>query len=369
MIKILALAPYKFLPAENGGQKAIEGLYTALSKRTELTCASTANNDLAKDHGFELLPIFSNSKLRYADIFSVVSLSKFIRKRRIQHLLIEHPYMGLLALRIRKNTGVKLIVHSHNIEGLRFKSMHKWWAPLLASYERNIHRKADLSLFITEEDRDFALREFGLEPKKTMTVPFAVHLSQAPDKKEKQETKRILCERHNISSDTNLLIYAGAFDYAPNAEGLAALLDHVIPELKRMHFKFHLLICGKNIPAALIKNDSDITYTGFVENIYEYYKGSDIFLNPVIGGGGIKTKLAEALGNNCAAVSTMNGAIGIPANITGSQLMRVADGDWKQFALEITEIKNEANIPSAYLDYFNGDKIADRIVERLKSLS
>ncbi len=46
-------------------------------------------------------------------------------------------------------TGVKLIVHSHNIEGLRWKTLGKWWWKGLWIYEKWVHRQADLQLFQT----------------------------------------------------------------------------------------------------------------------------------------------------------------------------------------------------------------------------
>jgi hypothetical protein len=56
--------------------------------------------------------------------------------------------------------------------------------------------------------------------------------------------------------------------------------------------------------------DQNIIYAGFVDDISIYFKGADVFINPVSYGGGIKTKLVEALGYNLNAVSTSNGAIG-----------------------------------------------------------
>jgi hypothetical protein len=369
MIKILTLAPYKFLPAENGGQKAIERLYTSLSKYTELTCVSTTNNDLTKDHGFELLPLFSNSKLRYADIFSVFSLTKFIKKRGITHLLIEHPYMGWMALQIKKRTGVKLIVHSHNIEGERFKSMNKWWSKYLADYEKYIHQKADLSLFITKEDQQYAVKNFSLDISKTIVTPFSVELNNAPSFDKKNNAKEALCQRYSISPDKKLLVFAGAFNYAPNLDGLKNLLTKILPELDKLKYNYHLIVCGKDIPAEILHNkNNSITYTGFVKNIHEYYCGGDVFVNPIVSGGGIKTKLVEALGNNCDSVSTVTGAIGIASEIIGQKLQIVQDNNWKAFAEAVINSNHSLTTPRQFYDYFNADKIGDRIVSKLQKL-
>ncbi|MBK7345377.1 MAG: glycosyltransferase [Chitinophagaceae bacterium] len=63
-----------------------------------------------------------------------------------------------------------------------------------------------------------------------------------------------------------------------------------------------------------------------------YFKAADVFLNPVIEGGGIKTKLVEALGQNLNVVTTQSGAIGVPQETTGNKMKIIKDGDWAAFA-------------------------------------
>ena len=50
--------------------------------------------------------------------------------------------------------------------------------------------------------------------------------------------------------------------------------------------------------------DKNIIYAGFVDDITLFYKAADMLINPVIDGGGIKTKLVEALGYNMNVVTT-----------------------------------------------------------------
>ncbi|MBK7558780.1 MAG: glycosyltransferase [Chitinophagaceae bacterium] len=77
-------------------------------------------------------------------------------------------------------------------------------------------------------------------------------------------------------------------------------------------------------------------YAGFVEDINLYFKGCDIFINPVVNGGGIKTKLVEALGYDLSVTSTKTGAIGIPVEMTGNKMKISEDNDWKAFTLTIS---------------------------------
>ena len=78
--------------------------------------------------------------------------------------------------------------------------------------------------------------------------------------------------------------------------------------------------------------DQNIIYAGFVDDISIYFKGVDVFINPVTDGGGIKTKLVEALGYNLNVVSTMNGAIGVDEKICNGKLFVCENDDWQTFA-------------------------------------
>ena len=45
-----------------------------------------------------------------------------------------------------------------------------------------------------------------------------------------------------------------------------------------------------------LKDIKNLVYAGFVNDVDVYYKGADLFINPVNSGGGLKTKLVEAIG-------------------------------------------------------------------------
>ena len=98
--------------------------------------------------------------------------------------------------------------------------------------------------------------------------------------------------------------------------------------------------------------DKNIIYAGFVEDITLYFKGADIFLNPVIEGGGIKTKVVEALGYNLSVISTKSGAIGIPTELTNGKLTIVEDTDWENFINSIYAVNITSTIPQEYFEHF-----------------
>ena len=86
-----------------------------------------------------------------------------------------------------------------------------------------------------------------------------------------------------------------------------------------------------------------------------------MFVNPVIEGGGIKTKLVEALGAGMDAVSTPEGAIGVPVDITDGKLSIAPADNWQQFAQTILAAgKNQIATPPSYYEHFYWGSIAEK---------
>ena len=355
MSKVVSIVSYKFLPAKVGGQKGIALFNKYFSRHQQLICVTTKNNAVAEAEGYEVLPLLSTSPLRYINLFYFFTIRKLIRDYKATHLLIEHPYYGWLAFLLKKFCRIKLIVHSHNIEGIRWKSLGKWWWKILWRYEKFFHRHADFSFFIHQQDLDYAVREFRLDPSKCLVMTYGIERSSPPSNDEKLAAKNQIVRLHKIEPQEKILLFNGAFDYKPNIEALNTLLNHINPLLSSSQgFEYKLVICGRSIPADITKRlFPNVIIAGFVNDIDIYFKAADVFLNPIMEGGGIKTKLVEALGFNCNAVSTVNGALGVDPAICNGKLLIVPDKDWLMFSQKVVEaVSIRAEIKSAYYEHF-----------------
>ncbi|WP_018614948.1 glycosyltransferase family 4 protein [Segetibacter koreensis] len=369
MKKILCLVPYTFLPALTGGQKSINSFYQNLAKHFELVCVGTKDNDNSKAIGYKMYNILSASVLRYINFLAVFKIRRIIHKERPDYLQIEHPYLGWLAITLKRITGIKLIVRSHNIEGLRFKNLHRWWWKILLFYEGWVHRQADINYFITDADRTYALKAFALSPLNTFTITYGINLTDVPSDVQRQASKAFLRDKYKFDGGDLIILFNGAFDYTPNLNALINLVNRIFPQLKMLQAgNFKLVVCGKDIPEDLIKNNKnpDIVFAGFVSDINAYLSGACVFVNPITEGGGIKTKLVEALGFNLNCVSFKTGAIGIPVEICGGKLIIVDDNDCTLFARAIIEAGNiTSDIPAAFYNYFSNEKILEKIIQIL----
>ncbi len=348
-----------------GGQKGIAFFYDYLSKYIKVTCVTTKANDISAVSDYTVLNILSNNILRYINIFYFFTLRKIILEKKLTHLVIEHPYYGWLGLLLKWFCKVKLIVHSHNIESVRFKSTGRWWWRILWLYEKFVHQKADHNFFIHEDDRNFAIANYKLIPEKCATITYGFELQKPPAPEEKAQAKKALCKLHQVDSDTKLLLFNGTLDYKPNQDALDIILKEINPILfAEKQFKYKIIICGRGLPTKYddLKNyaSKNILYAGFVDDINIYFKGSDIFINPVTDGGGIKTKVVEALGYDLSVVSTYSGATGIPVEITGNKMKLTADKDWNEFAGKIIHTDTNLIIPSIYFEHFYWGNIAKK---------
>lgn len=364
MKKILCLVSYTFLPAKTGGQKSIASFYQNLSKHFELICIGTERND-ADNSNYRMLNILSSSSLRYIDPFNFFRIRSIIRKEKPDYFELEHPYLGWLAVWLKKSTGIKLIVRSHNIEGLRFKNLGKWWWKILISYEGWVHRNSDINYFISDVDRLYAIKKFKLLPQTSFTITFGINRTAPPTKQERNKAKIFLVKEHQINISDNLILFNGAFEYKPNANALYSLVQHIFPLLKKLSLKtYKLLVCGKDIPKELIEinTNNDIIFAGFVPDINQYLKGTTIFVNPITEGGGIKTKLVEALGFNLNCVSYETGAIGVTREVCGEKLITIPDDETEEFAKAIlTATQISSDIPPAFYNQYAIEKIMEKI--------
>ncbi len=368
-MNVLSLVSYNFLPAKMGGQKHIAFHNSYLSKFVNLICVTTESN-IQIGTPYKVYPILSESPFRYINLFYFFTLKKIIKQERITHLIIEHPYYGWLGLLLQKWLDVKLVIHSHNIESLRFKSLNKWWWKILWHYEKCIHQQADFSLFITEEDRNYANEHYHISNQKSAVSTYGVEIEKKPSSNEKLQAQQKIQAKYAIATDHKIILFNGTLSYYPNLIALENIVNHINPSLlKQTNFKYKILISGKGLPEQFsLQEYPNIIFCGMVDDIETYFKAADIFINPVVDGGGIKTKVVEALAYDTTVISTMSGAIGIPKEIVNGKLSIVNDEDWEEFSRLIIESKSSSRTPDQFYQNFCWGNIASKTYEILKQL-
>lgn len=368
-LRIVSIIPYKVLPARLGGEKGIAVFNEYVGSLVPITAITTRSNEVSYAKNYEVINSISDSRIRYINPFLYFRIRKLIREKQATHLLIEHPYFGWLAWMLKKTMGVTLVVHSHNIEYMRSKSIGRWWWQALKWYEQWVYRIADKIFFISEDDLRHAVHEMKVSPEKSTAITYGIEQATLPD--DLAVNRKKILARYQLAEDTCLMLFNGALYHHTNYDAVTAILESINPSLMQAGFPYKIIICGKGLPDRFneLKDyaGQNIIYAGFVNDISEYFKAADLFLNPIISGGGVKTKAIEALSMNCTVVSTEIGALGLNRVVCGNKLVVVNDLDWPAFTRKVIEQASLSyDIPPAFFDYYYWGNIARRVVKALE---
>jgi UDP-N-acetylglucosamine:LPS N-acetylglucosamine transferase len=348
-----------------GGQKGIAIFCKYLGEENDLTAVSVEDNEISLAETYTMIPLFSKKRTRYLNPFYVSKVRKVIKQKNIKNVITEHPYMAWMGWHLKKRLSIKWFVHTHNIEFERFRTLDKKWYGVLKIYEAWVYKNADAVFFKTNEDVEFAVKNNMVKKENAVLVPFGIEIEGMP--KDKAEQKKKIYTQHNIPADATLIFFNGTLNYKPNLDALSFILNEINPLLlKQAPFNYRILICGRGLPAAFneLKDyaDRNIIYAGFVDDVYAYFKAADIFINPVITGGGIKTKIVEAMGYGVTVISCTSGAAGIELSVCGKKIKVVADNDANAFVWEILNNKDYyIKTPDEYYAYYSWRSIIKRL--------
>ncbi len=363
------LVPYPYLPATSGGRVAAAGFARALAGAGGLAAVISAVGNELPEEGLpyplhEVLPAASS---RYLDLAARRRVLELIDELGIEYLIVQQPFMVPLLLRGLRRRGVKTWVWSHNLEYRRFRTLGKWFWPVVKAVEGYVYRRADRVLFISKDELPEAVREFGLSPDRCGVLPFGTDLAASP-------VNRAAVRERGLATwslpDRPTLLFFGSLGYEPNLVALDQLLGTILPALEERlgRGKFQLLIAGGGLPAAYGKlaeyRQRGVHYLGFVADLGLLLPTADVMLNPVDTGAGIKTKVIDALAGGLTVVSSRSGALGIDQFVCEDKLVVVPDGDSAAFvdAVVLVLQRPYGETPGAFYGSYSWRAAADSIL-------
>ena len=159
------------------------------------------------------------------------------------------------------------------------KPFFRWEYRRLVRYERRVFDFFDEKVIITEVDRELIPHSENEHIHVIANgVDFDKYACQSCPKKEYD------------------LIFAGNMGYAPNIEAAEYLCREVLPLLLEERPGLTVAICGANpSPRVLALRSRNVTVTGWVDDMSEWYAKSRIFIAPMHLGTGLQNKLLEAM--------------------------------------------------------------------------
>jgi hypothetical protein len=373
-LKIYAIISYPFLPATTGGEISTQNIleYMARVNEVKVFTVDPYQPINPKDYSFELDFGMRFKASRYLNPFLFFTILKGIKAFKADAIFFDQPWMGWMIPFLRLLTRKPVFLRSNNIEYLRFKSMGKSWWSLLYMYEKLVYKMCNLVIFVSDIDQAKAIYEFDLKSENTLLTPYGIPQSSLPEPI--PNAKKIIQERHAIPSHHPIFLFFATLSYQPNYDAVAFIANEIEPRLNQaLPNGFTILICGKNLPAhliALVQTKTTMQYLGFVADIETYIDGANLMLNPIMSGGGVKTKAIDTLGRGKTVISTAIGAEGIDPKVC-SDYLKIAAGEnpWDDFVkLIIQQLSAEpSSFPNAFFETYSWSGIIEKLMGKLRS--
>jgi GT2 family glycosyltransferase/glycosyltransferase involved in cell wall biosynthesis len=120
----------------------------------------------------------------------------------------------------------------------------------------------------------------------------------------------------SVPAEQDALVFVGAFRHEPNVDAMLYFTRQVFPLILRERPQTRLYVVGTSPPPSIsaLAAHPNITITGFVPDIREYYQRAAVVVVPLRTGVGIRGKILEAWAAGRPVVATSVACMGIRAN-------------------------------------------------------
>ena len=167
------------------------------------------------------------------------------------------------------------------------------------------------------------------------------------------------------------LVFTGTMDYRPNVDAVLWFASRVYPLIQQSVPDVRFYIVGRQPHPRLdpLREQRGIVITGTVPDTRPYIAGADVYVIPLLSGGGTRFKVLEAMTLRCPIVSTTMGCDGFPV-LSGREVI-LAD-EPEDFARAVTELLQDADrrerLRQAGFDFASAHYDWSAIVPRLEAM-
>lgn len=393
--KILWVVPYFFIPPDSGSKLRVWNLYKNLSEEFEISVIGfyekRKENPPEEKNIRENFFVFGRDfylkggklvKLLYS-IFSPIPLyagsfkvkkaeekvKELVEKENIKIVQADEIYTAQYLFLV---PDVKRILILHNVDSLFFwRSFLHYPNPLrklffllqffkMRSYEKKVIPQVDKVFCVSEKDKKIFERIFRDR------VKFDV-LPNGVDTEEIKPLPYI---------EKPVLIYIGAMRYYPNVLAVKWFIEKVFPLILKEVPECIFYVVGGGVPENLKKYEKKypVKFTGYVENLKEWYEKAKITVVPLKIGSGTRLKILESMAYGKPVVSTSTGAEGI--EIKDGENIFIADSP-EEFARKVVLLyKNTAiynkikeNARKLVEEKYDWKKISEKLKETYRNIS
>lgn len=221
---------------------------------------------------------YSNGSSRKID----KEILEIVRKKQINYVFIDSSLNGHLVEKLKKEKQITTLCFFHNCEKSMIMEHLKSGSifPLLRMYavirnERKTCKYADRVIVLNRRDYDLVCGYYNRIPDAVLPISL------------KDIAGDVNFEKRKIGKRKKGL-FVGSFFFG-NIVGLKYFIQKVLP-----YVDMQLVVVGKGMSNLKITNPNVLVLDG-VESVEPYYLDADVVIAPILTGGGMKIKIAEAM--------------------------------------------------------------------------
>ena len=212
------------------------------------------------------------------------------------------------------------------------KQYHYWNYRHLKKEETEGSKKFDVVITTTDRDREILCDV--LPNKRILAIPNGVEPA--------------FYQIQNVQEEPKTMVFVGLMSYLPNTHGILYFLDEIFPLILERAPDARILIVGAYPPKKLQRRASNnAIVTGWVDDVRPYFARGQVFVIPLLIGGGIRGKALEAMAMRRPIVTTTLGCEGI--NLKHEESALFADTP-KDFADAVVRLFNEPGLRNRLTD-------------------
>lgn len=246
---------------------------------------------------------------------------RIARKNDVDIVFCEGPHYAMVGVLVSKILRKSCVWDSHGNTLIFCEQLgkSKIYTAASVAVERILGKQATALITVSERDKR-AYRDMGIDEDKIFVIPTCVDFSMVSSSSRTPEEIRT---ELGVEAENVLLLFFGALDYAPNKEAFDYINDFLAPEMARECPEVRICVAGRgDVPP---ETHRLVTCTGFVPNIYDLIRASDVCIAPLWSGVGILTKVLDMMACGKPTVVTPLAKDGIPELIDNWNVVLASD--------------------------------------------
>jgi len=219
-----------------------------------------------------------------------------LNQERYDVIVCEYVWAGIYGLMLTGLTGVPYVFHDHDVEHMIKRQTDSTFEYLYGSaLEWMCCQTATLVVTVSEKDLDHLsgwIRHQGFVSRLGVdTEVLNPYYTPVPN----------VCPT---------ILFFGHLGYLPNVQAVEEIYYHIAPAVAEQVPAARFVIAGSDDHFTL--EHPSVERVGFVPDIADCIKRSDLVIVPLKMGGGMRMKIIESLACGKTVISTPEGASGIP---------------------------------------------------------